>query len=162
MTINERDFESNPQTMEDLSLEELRCAYRSLVIEYSKQSASIRLLKTENRELRNAVNEKGITESSFERIRQEALSKYLESLPRLPRRRGKPTNSDENARAVEMWISYSKTNEPKPPFKSWVRDQVTLSYKTVSGVSLTARKKEIERHVSRIVTRISRLKHSVT
>lgn len=162
MSADERGLDSTPSSTEELSLDELRGAYRSLLLEYSKQSSVLRLLKIENRELRNIADEKRIPVSAVEKIRNEVLSLYLQNLPRPSRRRGPPTNTAETARAVEMWAAYSAIAEPKPPFKSWLRSQIESSYKTFPGVSLGARKTEIERLVSKIAARISRLKNGVT
>lgn len=162
MSVDERGFDSSLFSLNEFTHDELKAAYRSLAVEFSKQSVALRMLKIENRELRQLVDEQCIPASALGEIRKEVLSRYLQSLPKARRRRGAPTNVADNAQAVEAWSAYSAIPDPKPAFKSWLRSEIEASYKTFPGVSPIARKKEIGLLVSKIATRVSRLKSRVT
>ena len=95
---------------------------KELALEYSKLLMEVRMLKIENAELRELLDDKlsGYSSAKLAAIRSRVLVEFLKEVGAPKRRKGRPTK--ERLKTIDVlkdWVLAGK-----PPLKPWLREQI--------------------------------------
>lgn len=158
MTIDERGFNTEARSINDLTLAELQESYKELALENSKLSLKVRALENENQQIKMWASGSGFTSEAISTLRQSTLNRYFSNLPAIKKRRGAPTSLENDFLIAELWRRYELREDKKLGVKTWLRLTIEKDFAEYPKLSQINKTNQTSKLVRNLATAMHRKK----